>query len=95
MLLCAIVVVVIPAIAGISSFGCADWVGLIAAVISVIGGVIVALVAGISAALLGLFVAIAAIFTAVFRAVVKIVSLPFRICIGSREPPSPLGIFND
>ena len=91
-LLCAIVVVVIPAIAGNISSHCeTDGSGLIAAIITVIGTVFVAIIAAISAAVMGFFVAVAAIFVAVFRAVVKIVSLPFRICIGNRDPPSPLG----
>jgi hypothetical protein len=60
-------------------------------VVTAIGGVLTNSVAAITKIALGLLLAITAGVSVVFGSIVKILSLPFRPCIGNRDPISPLG----
>ena len=65
--------------------------GLIVGIITAIGTIITAIVAGITAAILAFFATITAVLSLISRTIVKVVSLPFRLCLGNRDPISPLG----
>jgi hypothetical protein len=60
-------------------------------VVTAIGGVLTKVVAAVTKIALGLLLAITAGVSVIFSSIVKILSLPFRPCMGNRDPISPLG----
>ena len=59
--------------------------------VTVIATVVTAIIAGVVAAILGLFSTVNKIFAALLRTILKVLYLPLKLCIGDRDPPSPLG----
>jgi hypothetical protein len=66
-------------------------VALAVGVITAIGGVLKTFATSVTKIALGLLLAITAAVSVIFGSIVKILSLPFRPCIGDRDPISPLG----
>jgi hypothetical protein len=70
-------------------------IALVVGIANAFASIVVVLVVGFVALLLGFLRTVTTVVAAFCRGVVKIVSLPFRPCIGNRDPISPLGISHD